>query len=729
MFPWMKRAGIPALVLLSIAIIAPAATIDLGYISYDVTQPGSTAEFDIVNQTGPNSSIFPDPSFPISTAVNLSSLSLTVDFTGGGSTVFGSSYFTLAADGLSFNGNVIPIGGTNPLPIDAMLTGTFSPTTVTLNDGSTVTLDGSFTTSIPSNLAGLSDGDLALISASTGGTPAIPEPGTMLMLAVPLGAIALLRRGWLNKAASRRGLTLLAVCAFVAIAPTFAATTSVNLNVVTSPDNGVAGVNFVNITGTGFPSGTITSANTVAMFAPACGGAAAATAPAASIKTVVGTNRRVSVKIPGSLATGTYFISLSDAAPGDAPFKSSNCSSVKVTHTNATLSACLPTSSLGILVPSKPGTVTSYVPNGCWSCSATGVQAVNVEGPASATTIATPNVTNSCSSNPATGQTVCVGNNTDVYLITGTTLTSTLASGASAFASFSGGSCQNCGVATNALNNKAVINMGLSGSPSGDGIQMLNLNTNVFETPIPTQNSVSEDISIDPTRNLILSPSESAVYSLLQIQADGSTVKEFGNSQQGKIGNFDSAAEDCSTGIALASEEAFPYAVFVADLTQATLTPGVPAGTWTAPSTNFQLITSYSFSASTDGIAVASGSSHLAVITGEFGGNTFAVLQLPATSGSGTPTILDYAVAQVPDSSTCGGPFSAGLDPHTVTAYTSPNDGKAYALFANSPAPSCLVRIDLAALLAAPRGGAGLMPNDVAAANFPASAASYHATH
>jgi hypothetical protein len=42
-------------------------------------------------------------------------------------------------------------------------------------------------------------------------------------------------------------------------------------------------------------------------------------------------------------------------------------------------------------------------------------------------------------------QTVCVANNTDVYLITGATLNSTLKSGATGTEDFSGGSCMNCG--------------------------------------------------------------------------------------------------------------------------------------------------------------------------------------------------------------------------------------------------------------------------------------------
>jgi len=153
---------------LGLANVASAGLLTVGYISYDVTLPGSTAEFDIVNLTGPNSTPFPDPTAPIVTPVNLSSLSLTVDFSDGSTVVYGSSYFTLAPDGLSFDGSVIPIGGANPQPTDATLTGTFSTTTVTLNDGSIQTISPTFSATIlPSSPPNLADGDLGIISATT----------------------------------------------------------------------------------------------------------------------------------------------------------------------------------------------------------------------------------------------------------------------------------------------------------------------------------------------------------------------------------------------------------------------------------------------------------------------------------------------------------------------------------------------------------------------------------
>jgi hypothetical protein len=119
----------------------------------------------------------------------------------------------------------------------------------------------------------------------------------------------------------------------------------------------------------------------------------------------------------------------------------------------------------------------------------------------------------------------------------------------------------------------------------------------------------------------------------------------------------------------------------------------------------------------------------LAVATGEFGGNTFAVLQLPAVPGTGVPALVDYAVAQIPNSSACGF-FSAGFDPHTITAYTSPNNGDAYAVFAgySGGLPVCLAVVDMTTIINpanAPRGGGGLGSHDIAPANFPASAVTF----
>jgi hypothetical protein len=495
------------------------------------------------------------------------------------------------------------------------------------------------------------------------------------------------------------GITAFAVVAWLLPAVSHAVT----LNSATSPSTGVAGVNNVNVTGNGFPSGTITPGNVQVTFSLSCGGAVVATTLANSVQTILGSVKRVNVTLPGGLASATYFVQISDGASGDANFTSSNCSTVQVTHTSATLAACVPTSSLGVIAPiSGPAAVRAIVPNGAWSSSNTGIQVVQLETgggpvvpPASITTGS--DVINSCAGNPATGESVCVANNNHVYHLDSSNVPTVLSSGGTGTAGFSGGSCTNCGVAVNALTNQAVIALAHIGSPSGTGLQALNLGSNTFNPVFDLFQEISENVSVDPNRGFILSPNESNNYALAQFaSASGVFNAEFDRSIP-IGGESDSAGEDCVTGIAITVGE-FSNQVYLADLTQATFVAGTP-GSWSGPQSVTTIIGSYS--AGLSGVTVAPGSSHVATVTGEFGGSSFSVLQLPSTSGSGTPAIVDYAYVN------CITGFSAGLDPHTVTAYTSPNDGKPYTVFASGPPPSTLVVVDMLAILARPRAGDG----------------------
>jgi hypothetical protein len=257
-----------------------------------------------------------------------------------------------------------------------------------------------------------------------------------------------------------------------------------------------------------------------------------------------------------------------------------------------------------------------------------------------------------------------------------------------------------------------------------DGLQFLNLANNALSLPVVAPQRLSEDIVWDPSRNLILSPAEGGSYNVFDTSAvppsisDGQVVSapEYGNntSTNNTPTELDAAAEDCLTGIALASNEIRnSHNVFIADLTQGTFTPGSPVGSWTAGSAQgfvsfpeFAGWVTSTVGGGTDigrtgGIAVAPGS-HLAIVTGEFGGNQFGVLQLPAISGTGFPAIVDYAAATLP-STPDGLVWVQGGDPHTVTGYVDPNDGKAYGLMADAAPPKWLVVIDLQALLNAPR--------------------------
>jgi hypothetical protein len=358
--------------------------------------------------------------------------------------------------------------------------------------------------------------------------------------------------------------------------------------------------------------------------------------------------------------------------------------------------SCLPSSSLAVLVQGH--NVVSYVPKGSWSSGTTGISAVNVEGSAiTPTLIPTPSIVNSAASNPITGKTVATANNTDVYILSGTTLTNTLTSGGSGTIGFSGGSATNTGVAMDATHNRALIGESVASQP---GFQFLDLSSNTFLSPFPSPSGeISEDPLIDPVRNLILSASEGGNYEIIDV-ANPASPKFF--ERQTGAGELDSSGEDCSTGIALAPAEfSNPSDVFVADLSQAVFTPGSP-GSWTAPS-QIQSLTESSLSAGANGLAVAQGT-HTGVVAGEFGGNA-----LPATAGTGTPAITDWVTCNIPNTPD-GNTWSQGLDPHTMTAYQSPNGaGNAMGLFGNQSA-SWLARVDLSQMLnpaSLPRTGAG----------------------
>jgi len=686
---------------------ARAQTVNLGYVAFDVTSP-NLGEFDITNITGVNEASLGDPDFPVSDSVTLSNLALVVNFSDGTVGTYGSSYFTLDSDGLSFDGTGIGFGGNNPNIVSALLTGEFSETTFNLAGGGTFTADSDlFSADITDPGGPLQDGDAALITA-TAQVSAIPEPGSLVLLGGALGLLGLLRVRRQVRA-GHAGIVLVLAAASQASATTVPPT-AVGLTTLTTPSSGLAGISSVNLTASHLPA-VLASAINVAI-APSC--AAGASSPvsgevdttATSVLSLpLGTGSRIQFKIPASVQTGTYLVSIKGTATSGQPFASTGCSILNVTNSNPTLNSCLPTSSLAVLTGS---TVTAYVPNAFWEGSSTGVEVVPLEGSSAApVTVPTPTGVNSCSSNPATGQTICTSNGTDVYLFSGTNLTATLTSGATGYIDYSGGECENCGVAISALTNTAYINEGDSSSPSGSQLQVLNLSTNTFTTPIPTAHELSEDIAVDPTRDLILSASygenfNDPNYQLFSLNASGNVTASYVAFPSGILGTYpDSIADDCSTGIALASSED-GNALFMADLSQISY----GAGTWSAPSQAEYLSGTGYLSAGITGMAVAPGSTHLGILSGEFGGNTFDAILLPSAGGTGgqVPALVDYVQATLPNTPDGNG-FSAGYDPHTTTAYTSPNNGKAYGVIADWALgyPSYLAVIDLQALLAAAR--------------------------
>ena len=174
----LRKKGLIWMALRAAMLLAPATasyadTYPVGYVSYDVTGTG-VAQFDITNLTGPNSS--GDATFPVTTSLSFTDLSLDVSFASGPDEVFTGSYFTLNSDGLSWDGTALSTLSGQPSglagAISATLTGTFGTTYLTLYDGSSIMVDPSFTATI-TDVAGLTDGDLAIIDVSLVANPMV----------------------------------------------------------------------------------------------------------------------------------------------------------------------------------------------------------------------------------------------------------------------------------------------------------------------------------------------------------------------------------------------------------------------------------------------------------------------------------------------------------------------------------------------------------------------------
>lgn len=104
----------------------------------------------------------------------------------------------------------------------------------------------------------------------------------------------------------------------------------VELDGEASPGNAGAGANYVSVTGGNFPAGNIDPSNVVVDLSLRCHSAALAATSAVSVVSASVDSNLISFLLPGGLAPGQYFVSISDSEEGDANFESSNCSAVKV---------------------------------------------------------------------------------------------------------------------------------------------------------------------------------------------------------------------------------------------------------------------------------------------------------------------------------------------------------------------------------------------------------------
>ncbi|MCL2725460.1 MAG: hypothetical protein FWD69_13590 [Polyangiaceae bacterium] len=379
--------------------------------------------------------------------------------------------------------------------------------------------------------------------------------------------------------------------------------------------------------------------------------------------------------------------------------------------------SCLAASGLSVLVSGTD--VIAYVPHNNWQDTGDPyVSVVSIEGTSSISTrIDTGGPVVSCASNSVTGQTVCIDrDNGDVHLINGTTLTDTLYSDATGhpltFGAWYDAACTTCAVTMDPIHNRALISMSLNGFRVYD---FLDLDTHTFLTPFlpPARASAIEDISagplVDPIRRRILSPNPSSydIYDVTDPSNPQSFYRQISENINVNYSFFTAAGEDCSTGFVLASS-AYGYyrppvtpitTTYIANLTQATFTPGAPgapAGTWNAPDQILSIdpegITP---SNGLSTVAIAQGRTHQGILT-DIDGGLVTAIQLPAKLGTGAPALVDWVSCNIDP------PFKISVFPQPVTAYTSPNTGHAMAVLFSGPAgnpANQLAVIDLTEML------------------------------
>lgn len=121
----------------------------------------------------------------------------------------------------------------------------------------------------------------------------------------------------------------------------------VSLTPTASPTAGQAAIHQISVTGSNFPSGTISPGAVTLTLRPATAGAGpTATCVATSVTTVIGTTRRVSFLLPSNLivsAPTSYAVTISGQTTTGVPFQSQNSSALTI-NPPATISDVTPAS-------------------------------------------------------------------------------------------------------------------------------------------------------------------------------------------------------------------------------------------------------------------------------------------------------------------------------------------------------------------------------------------------
>jgi len=134
-----------------------------------------------------------------------------------------------------------------------------------------------------------------------------------------------------------------------------AAPTLVTLTSPTSPSHGDPTLTKVNVTGTGFPTGTISPSNVTVTLTPTSPGPPTAQTKAIAVTVVSGSTERITFRIPKSVSVTSptsYQVSIAGKTSTGATFKSSNTAALTINPilTITTMSP-LPTATVGAAYP------------------------------------------------------------------------------------------------------------------------------------------------------------------------------------------------------------------------------------------------------------------------------------------------------------------------------------------------------------------------------------------
>ena len=472
------------------------------------------------------------------------------------------------------------------------------------------------------------------------------------------------------------------------------------------------------------------------------------TATATATPTTTATTTATVTATPTATTTGTPTATATLTATATAT------STATATATATSTASPSPTPTPGVIATDKnsanaPGieilgtTVTVTVPFGSDATSTTGAAQVVIEN-GGATPLPTPAVistdrVNSCT--PAmTGEVVCSGQTGTIDLIPFGASSSNIITlpGPITPVNYDDGVCIGCGAMVDDSLDLGII-------ASGNGFFPINLGTNALSTVIPTNSAhadeevgvnfgydqinhliLSANYTVNPNNNFastpahfqiinISTPSSPVTYELANDQAFFNQVSHTCTSSMGGTIQSDifpeTAAIDTTTNIVYVTFHT-PSACFsnppndiaLFDMSQATFTQGMTAATttWTSAGMQIQTLTGVGNLNGIDPISVEP-TNHVAVVSG--GGAPFGALQLPSTSGTGTPAIVDWVSAVMPNDPSSAA-WNGWTSPNGLATYVSPNTSKPMGVFMNggaSAAPTYLAIVDINALLAATR--------------------------